>query len=257
MQKYYEINNNGKILRGVIHIPQVKAAKVPIVIMFPGFTADRMEFGSSLVELSRRLEKEGIASARFDYSGSGESDGDFIDTTVSGEVKDAKVILDFVKSLDFVDPNRIGVLGMSLGGVVASMLAGIRKDDIEALVLWAPAAFVREDVRRGMLNDTPFTEATLQKGYIDFRGIKVGKDFIIDARNLNIYDTAANFNKKVLLIHGTNDKQVPIQASEKYLNRYGKNANLIRINGAGHGFESVEYRDLLMNSTVKFFKANL
>ena len=106
MQKAVEIQSEGLTLRGMLHIPEGISGKIPIVIMFNGFNGNKMEVHCIFVKLSRKLEKAGIASARFDYRGSGESDGDFIDMTVSGELADAKNVLDFVRTLDFVDADR-------------------------------------------------------------------------------------------------------------------------------------------------------
>ena len=66
--------------------------------------------------------------------------GRFEDMTVSSEVEDGLAILDYVKSLDFVDQSRIAIHGLSMGGCVASMVAGLRDADVCALSLWLPGA---------------------------------------------------------------------------------------------------------------------
>ena len=96
---------------------------MPFVILFHGFCDDRNEINFVHTELSRRLCQEGIASVRFDFAGSGESDGRFEDMTVSGEVADGLAILDYVRGLDFVDKSRVAIHGLSMGGCVASMVA--------------------------------------------------------------------------------------------------------------------------------------
>ena len=55
------------------------------------------------LEAAQRLEQCGIASARFDFMGSGESDGELVEMSLRSECADADRILDFVKTLDFVD----------------------------------------------------------------------------------------------------------------------------------------------------------
>ena len=91
------------------------------------------------VKLSRLLESAGIASIRFDFCGSGESDGDFVDMTMSTELEDANNILNYVRTLGFVDNDNVGIVGLSMGGAIASMLSGNRKSDIKTMCLWAPA----------------------------------------------------------------------------------------------------------------------
>ena len=149
MQKSIEIQSGGLTLRGILHIPDGRTHKIPIVCIFHGFAGNKMEPHFIFVKLSRLLEAKGIGSVRFDFAGSGESDGDFIDMTISKELKDANNILDYVKSLDFVDTTKIGLLGLSMGGAVASMLAGDRKDDVKSLCLWAPAGTLKELMLQG------------------------------------------------------------------------------------------------------------
>ena len=135
MERYVECESRGLTLRGMLHVPDQRPGKVPFVILFHGFCDDRNEINFVHTELSRRLCERGIASVRFDFAGSGDSDGRFEDMTVSGEVEDGLAILDYVKSLDFVDQSRIAIHGLSMGGCVASMVAGLRDADVCALSL--------------------------------------------------------------------------------------------------------------------------
>jgi hypothetical protein len=56
-----------------------------------------------VVHMSRLLEGSGIASVRFDLSGHGESDGDFLDVTITGEIAEARSVVQAVRTLDFAD----------------------------------------------------------------------------------------------------------------------------------------------------------
>ena len=143
MERYVECESRGLTLRGMLHVPDQRPGKVPFVILFHGFCDDRNEINFVHTELSRRLCERGIASVRFDFAGSGDSDGRFEDMTVSSEVEDGLAILDYVKSLDFVDQSRIAIHGLSMGGCVASMVAGLRDADVCALSLWIPSRRLR------------------------------------------------------------------------------------------------------------------
>lgn len=103
MEQYVECKSRGLTLRGMMHIPDGHEGAVPFVILFHGFCDDRNEINFVHTELSRRLCERGIASVRFDFAGSGESDGRFEDMTVSNEVADGQAILDYVLGLGFVD----------------------------------------------------------------------------------------------------------------------------------------------------------
>ena len=112
MQKAVELQSGELTLRGMLHIPEGITGKIHMVCIFHGFTGNKMEPHFIFVKLSRMLAAKGIASVRFDFGGSGESDGDFVDMTISKELAEAKLILDFAKSQDFVDTSKIK---MSIG----------------------------------------------------------------------------------------------------------------------------------------------
>lgn len=255
MQKAVEIRNKDITLRGVLHTPEIITGKIPIVCLFHGFTGSRVEQHFIFVKLSRILENIGIASVRFDFDGSGESDGNFVDMTISKELDDAKAILSYVKSLDFVDTSKIAVLGLSLGGAVASMLAGDCKDDIKTLCLWAPAGNMEELV---MVKGTEEDVNEMRKrGYYDVGGLSVGTDFVDDVVKLDIFARAAAYDKNVLLIHGTADKTVPFSTSERYAEIYGTQAVFHAVNGSDHTFNSKEWEEETLDYTAGFLEGEL
>lgn len=255
MQKSVELQSNGLTLRGMLHVPEEVNQKIPMVCIFHGFTGNKMEPHFIFVKLSRMLEANGIASVRFDFGGSGESDGDFVNMTLSKELNDAKNILDYVKALDFVDNNRIGIVGLSMGGAVASMLAGDRKEDIGSLCLWAPAGVMKELIIQGLGEEGLNTIETI--GYSDVGGLFIGLDFVHDIMTLDIYKKAALYDKRVLILHGDKDPTVPITASQKYLEIYGAKATLNIISGAGHTFNSCTWASEVLETTLEFLKNDL
>ena len=121
--------------------------------------------------------------------------------TVSSEVEDGLAILDYVKSLDFVDQSRIAIHGLSMGGCVASMVAGLRDADVCALSLWCPAPDVVYNMKHKMLCGVDVSDIE-EKGYADYEGLRVGLGFYQDALELDPYAVAAKFTKRVNLVHG-------------------------------------------------------
>lgn len=251
MQKAIEIKSGDLTLRGMLHTPDAIKGKIPIVLILHGFQGNKTGPHFIFVKLSRILESKGIASVRFDFGGSGESDGDFINMTLSGELEEAGYMLDYIKTLEFVDKDRIGVIGLSMGGAVASMLAGKRKDEIHALCLWAPAGNMGEIVLNYYIggNYAQFKE----RGCYDIEGFLIGEDFVTDVTELDIYQKASDFDKKVLLIHGDHDTIVPLSTSERYLDYYGKKAKLNIISGADHTFDKNVWEAEVNKITAGFF----
>lgn len=255
MQKAVEIvDQRGLTLRGMLHIPDGMAGKVPVVAIYHGFTGNKMEPHFIFVKLSRALEKKGIASVRFDFAGSGESDGDFIDMTVSGEISDAKCILDYARSLDFVDKERVGIVGLSLGGAIASSVAGTQRDKVKALVLWAPAG----NALKHMKNDPERQKAMQEKGYVDLGGLLLGKGFVDDLDKVDIYADAALYDKEVLIVHGSADQAVPLRvSSDEYAAVYGDRMTLHVIDGADHTFNKKEWEEEAIGVTVDYLVRKL
>ena len=252
MQRAVEIKSRGLTLRGMLHIPEGIKEKAPMVLIFHGFTGNKMEPHFIFVKLSRMLQAHGIASARFDFGGSGESDGDFIDMTVSKELEDAKTILSYVKTLDFVDKHKIGVVGLSMGGAVASMLAGDCKDEIHSLCLWAPAGNMGELVSSGRSNED--IQAMRDLGYWDVGGLLVGAEFLDDVLALDIFQRASVYDKNVLLLHGNCDLTVPFSTSERYLEVYESRAVLHAIEDGDHTFNSKSAEEEVLEHTIAFFE---
>ena len=264
MQEAVEIRSSGLTLRGMLHVPEGISGKVPVVCMFHGFTGNRIETHFLFARLSQHLEKEGIASLRVDMGGSGESDGEFFDMTISKEVEDAKAILHYAQSLDFVDTNRIGLVGLSMGGVIASMAAGDCKEQVHALCLWAPACNMRQIfLGRDTLNQdfTELSEAQkaemMRRGWKDFSGLALSVNYLADLESLDLLSRAAAYDKNVLILHGDKDAVVPISNSDKYLKAYAGRAQLHVISGADHTFSGVEWIRELFGQTVSYLKREL
>lgn len=255
MQKAVEIKSRGLTLRGMLHTPDMISRKIPVVCFFHGFSGNKMEPHFIFVKLSRRLEKLGIASVRFDFGGSGESDGEFKDMTLSKELEDAKAILDFVKSQEFTDTGKIGVVGFSMGGVVASMLAGDRKEDVATLCLWAPAGNMCELAVSSRTKEE--IQAVRKIGFWDAGGLAVGVGFLDDVLNLDIYEKSAAYDKNVLLLHGDNDQTVPLSISDKYLEIFLTRASLHVIEGGDHTFNRIEWEEEVLDYTLGFFEGEL
>lgn len=252
MQKAVEIVSHGLTLRGMLHVPEKVTGKIPVVCIFHGYTGHKMEPHFIFVKLSRMLEKSGIASVRFDFGGSGESDGEFKDMTLSGELSEAKDILKYAKSLEFADQDRICITGLSMGGAVAGMLAGECSESINKLCLWAPAANMSDIASDG--RNAERMEVMKANGVFDIGGLALGENFVKDVLTLDIIKKSEGYKGKVLILHGSGDETVPVGTSDRYTKLYGDRADLKVIDRADHTFNSLDWEKEVLNSTVEFLK---
>lgn len=186
----------------------------PVAILMHGFMANkRLE---PLKSISKKLSALGIASIRFDFNGHGKSDGKFSDMTVLNEIEDAKKVFSYVRSLP--ETSKIGFLGHSQGGVVAGMLAGQLAgtgSEPSCLVQLAPAAVLKDDALNGVLMNKKYDPKNPPE-ILRVMFHKVGKQYFTVAQTLPIYEESAKYDGPVCLIHGTNDKIVPLEYGKRY-----------------------------------------
>ena len=77
----------------------------------------------------------------------------------------------------------------------------------------------------------------------EFWGVELGRDFVVTLRDLDIYENMADFQKPVLILHGTADNIVPLSYSQRAIKTY-PNAELVTYTGEGHGFTLSIMRDV-------------
>lgn len=254
MQKAIELMVRGQTLRGMEHVPESRTeGALPAVILFHGFTATKVQEHRFFVKISRALEKIGIASFRFDFMGSGESDGNFEDMTLQTELEDGEAILNFVQQDPRIDPARVSLLGLSMGGLVASLLAGKRDKDVNRLILLAPAGNLDQIIAYSM----QMYGVHERMEVFDHAGNLIGRGFADSLANLNAFERAKAYAGPVLLIHGTKDETVPYQVSLKYHElAYGGRAVLQMVEGADHTFNSTPWEQSVISAIEDFTKAD-
>ncbi len=109
--------------------------------MYHGFMASKCQPPHRLfVQLAEALARLGIVSLRIDLPGRGDSEGDSIDLTVEGDLAAAQQAIDVLVAQPDVDSKRIGLVGISWGGVLAATLAG-RDLRVTATVLLSTAPY--------------------------------------------------------------------------------------------------------------------
>ncbi|MCC8150735.1 MAG: alpha/beta hydrolase [Lachnospiraceae bacterium] len=258
MQKYMECKSGNYVIRGTIHIPEGTSAAnpVPMTVLCHGFTADRNENLFIHKRLAKRLCAEGIAALCFDFMGSGESDGAFAEMSVLTEAADALAVLDYVRTLDFVDRKRVAFHGMSQGGLVSCLTAAARPDQIHALSLWAPALCIPDMCHGNELLGIS-VEGISEKGYIDFRGEKLSSIYVEDGRKVNIWDDIQKYKGPVQIVHGTADMSVDFSYSVRLKEVLGDRCALYPVEGADHDFSTISYNQQRLDYAVGFLKETL
>ncbi|MBO3809180.1 MAG: alpha/beta hydrolase [Candidatus Brockarchaeota archaeon] len=249
------VNVMGGRIHGVMHVPNVTPA--PTVVFCHGFTGNRIETHRLFVRAARKMSREGIAAVRFDFRGSGESEGEFEKMTVSSEISDLNGVLSFLLERSEVARDKIGVLGLSLGGAV-SILTAVRNQSVKAVCTWSSPAEFRliSDGEKAFGMDL---KSILEKGYVDLpSGYRVGRDFFTDVLKHDILDSCSKISPRpLLIIHGSEDAVVPVTHAHMLYDKAGEPKKLVIIEGADHTFSRRDWEDRVIQVTTEWFKETL
>ncbi len=254
METPVTFKNKGRQIIGIMHIPDGEG-KFPAVILFHGCMGNKSEAHWIFVKLARRLCEEGFCVLRFDFRNSCDSEGSFEDMTISGEISDGLKAVDFMIGRREVDPGRIGILGLSLGGCVASCVVG-RSKDIKTVVLWSAVGRPEEDFGR-LARDR---RIELSEFPVEINGFLFGRDFWEELPDINPLREIRLVKGPVLIISGSEDRSVSPRRSEEYqevLEEYALRCERIVIEGADHTFTDIEHECLAIEESVKWFKEKL
>jgi len=164
-----------------------------IVIMSHGFRGSSTGPARTFVDFQRILNKEGFSVLRFDQPNSGNSEGDYLETSYNEWVD---IIIHFaIKYLG--QSYKVSLLGQSMGGA-ATVVATSRpelKNAIPVILLWVPG--VNEGDFNGKAEEV-FEEA----------GQKYKGKFWLEARNANFFKCLDEYKGKVHLVYGEKDKYI-------------------------------------------------
>src|SRR5210317_2614959 len=109
MRQKVEFTSNGLNLSGALETPESQVSCYAIFAHC--FTCGKDVAAAS--RISRALTASGIAVLRFDFTGLGNSDGDFANTNFSSNLQDLLAASDFLRR-EFEAPSLL--IGHSLGG---------------------------------------------------------------------------------------------------------------------------------------------
>lgn len=243
-------NKRGQKLFGVLHLPLTDYL-APIVIMAHGFTDDKTGDNRLFVKFARKAAENGIAVLRFDFAGSGDSEGDFSQVTIKSEVEDLSSAVDFVHTLVEIDTAQINLIGYSLGGAVSIVVAA-NDPRVKSFIGWAPVSFPRATFQR-ILGNRVFSLRSRTGLIACGNGNKqfyLKKDFFND---LEAYDVAGSIKKiaprPILLVQGSLDKKVLPRDTESLFKSAANPKKLYLLKYAGHSF--AYYEDKLINITLQ------
>jgi pimeloyl-ACP methyl ester carboxylesterase len=133
----------GHSLAGTLTIPKGDGPHPAVVLISGSGPQDRDETlmgHKPFLVLADHLSRQGIAVLRYDDRGVGESiagEANLADDTSLDFATDVELLVDHLRTRTDIDPNRIGLMGHSEGGLIAPLVAAKRQDAIGFIVLLA------------------------------------------------------------------------------------------------------------------------
>lgn len=243
---------DGQTVRGTLHLPETATGPVPAVLWLHGFRGNRTEAHRLFLDGARRLAKLGIASLRFDFRGCGESDGDFVDLTITSMKEDTRAALAALRARPEVDASRVGLVGISLGCAIASQLG--EEADLNAMVFWSPVVFaVPIFARMGLYAAHP---ELARQGWIDANGYRVGRQFLAELAPLDPLGALAMWEKPLYVLYGGEDMVSTTENAEALLSEVPGATGECNAH-ADHVFGTVPWRTWLLDRTEHFLSNQL
>ncbi len=185
---------------------------------------------TAMWNISRELNLQGIAVLRFDFTGLGESEGDFVDTNFTTNISDLEAAADYL-ARHYEPPTLL--IGHSLGGA-AVLCAASRMPSIKAIVTIA-APFAPDHVSKHFKHkiDSIVNEGSATVD-IGGRPFQIAKQFVDDLGNHRLEENIKDLDAALLILHSPQDRTVSIDEAAKLYTAARHPKSFVSLDGADH-----------------------
>jgi putative redox protein len=235
MRHKVEFTSNGLNLSGALEVPE---SEIRCYAVFAHcFTCGKDVAAAS--RIARALTASGIAVLRFDFTGLGNSDGDFANTNFSSNLQDLLAAVDFLRN-EYVAPQLL--IGHSLGGAAVLAMASEVPEVKAVVTIGAPysAEHVKHNFQASLSDIDRTGEARVELGDRQFL---IKKQFLEDLDKNQVSDLG-KLRKALLVMHSPLDTTVSIEEAEKIYRAARHPKSFISLDDADHllsGKQDSEY----------------
>jgi len=242
-------SNHGEKLVGVLD----NVGSTQLVVLCHGFRSSKDD--GTLVNLASSLSSEGISAFRFDFSGNGESEGQFSYGNYWKDAEDLRVVVLYFRGKG----HKVSTfIGHSNGGISALLYAS-KYQDIST-VINISGRFALDRGIEGRLGKD-FKRRINQYGFIDVKDksgnvlYRVTKESLMDRLLTDTKSAVLSIPKscRVLTIHGSKDEIVPVTNAFEF-DKFIANHSLHVIDEADHNYTL--YQNEVVYAVLNFIKAS-
>lgn len=220
-----EIPFEGTMIPGNLRRPS-GVDRPPVVILVPGLDSVKEE----LFAMEGDFLKRGMATLTVDGPGQGESAPRFpIRADWSSVIRP---IIDVLETRSDIDPDRVGLMGISMGGIYGP-LAAAREKRIRALVALAGPYDLSEC--------WPALNALTRGGYVFYTKSKDEDEAFEKTKALGLHGVLEDVDQPLLIIHGAKDRLFPPEQAER-IAREAPDATLLLYPDGNHVCNNIPYK---------------
>lgn len=204
MEQVFFEKINGKKVFAALAEPEKPQKK--IIIMCHGFRGSSIGPSRTFVDFERLLLENGFSVLRFDQPGSGNSEGDYLNSSFN---EWTKTVTYFAKK--FLDDNyKVALLGQSMGAtcVVIASASKELKDKIRCLLLWVP--------------DPKSTVNNAIDAVYEEMGQKYRGTFRQEAKGADFFGCLEKYKGAIHLVYGEEDKFIAKDLREQVMAKVGE-----------------------------------
>jgi pimeloyl-ACP methyl ester carboxylesterase len=239
-------NHRGEKLSATIHLPDGPSRRG--AILGHCFTCSRHT--AILRFVCHALADQGFMVLRFDFSGNGQSEGSFVESTYSKQIAEMETAAAYLADRGV---SWLGLAGHSMGAMVA-LLAGAEIGSVRAIC--AIAARSRVMGAAELLSPAQLRELQ-ERGRVPFvsrgRALEVSREMFSDAARHDLGRAVASLSQPLLLVHGERDEITPVDEAYRIQRYRPEGTKLAVIPGADHMFSGEEHRRGVTELVVSWF----